>query len=563
MEITVADDLVKFLEGLRVGAAFGVSGGFIVPVWQALSQSEKIRLYHCRHESGGVFAASEYSLCQNQPTVAFATAGPGITNALTGIKAARIDGSQLIFISSITAEAKTGRWCLQETTRQDVETLLQNDGQGYFDSVFVISTMSDYLAAKKEIAAKLREPSGCSIGVFITTTLQKALLEDGGCNIAGGTPPEGISEKALSQVHKLADDMMTQKTLFWVGFGARHAAENLTRIAVKTQSSVISTPRGKGIFPEKHPLYAGATGLGSNGENIAAQLDPRRHPVVVILGSRLSELSSSRAQDQLSDSIIYYIGLNSRDVASNLPPQTIVIECEIDRFLASLSQTLRLKEPTPQQLLPVFTPSPELFTANSEDAERKENALHPRIVMQVLQEIVIEKYDGYLAADAGNSFVWTNRFLKFSRPVRYRTSTGFGAMGHYACGLIGIAASTTHCAVGVIGDGAMLMGNEVSTAVQYKLPAIWLVMNDGCYNMCRQGLDMLGNAPLDCDIPATDFALLGKSLGATGYRVSDKAALKEALIQAISARQTAVIDVIVDRYAVPPLDDRINTLQKL
>lgn len=124
MEITVADDLVKFLEDLRVDAAFGISGGFIVPVWQALSQSEKIRLYHCRHESGGVFAASEYSLCQNKPTVAFATAGPGITNALTGIKAARIDGSQLLFISSITAETKTGHWCLQETTRQDVETLL-------------------------------------------------------------------------------------------------------------------------------------------------------------------------------------------------------------------------------------------------------------------------------------------------------------------------------------------------------------------------------------------------------------------------------------------------------
>ncbi|WP_222424569.1 thiamine pyrophosphate-binding protein [Yersinia massiliensis] len=95
MKINIAQALVMLLENCRVKAAFGVSGGFIVPIWQALEASTTIHTYHCRHESGGVFSASEFSLCEDVPAVAFATAGPGITNALTGLKAANIDGSTL------------------------------------------------------------------------------------------------------------------------------------------------------------------------------------------------------------------------------------------------------------------------------------------------------------------------------------------------------------------------------------------------------------------------------------------------------------------------------------
>nr|WP_244175555.1 thiamine pyrophosphate-dependent enzyme [Xenorhabdus vietnamensis] len=172
-------------------------------------------------------------------------------------------------------------------------------------------------------------------------------------------------------------------------------------------------------------------------------------------------------------------------------------------------------------------------------------------------------FDCYVAVEAGNSFVWANRYLKFSNPLRYRINTAYGAMGHYACGLIGIAASKERCAVGIIGDGSMLMSNEVSTAVKYGLPAIWLVMNDASYNMCRQGVELLGNAQLDCDIPQVDFALFGQAIGATGYNVRNIKELREALFHAIEEKKPAVINVFIDKYVLPPLNDRVNTLKRL
>ncbi|WP_334472290.1 thiamine pyrophosphate-dependent enzyme [Arsenophonus sp. PmNCSU2021_1] len=175
--------------------------------------------------------------------------------------------------------------------------------------------------------------------------------------------------------------------------------------------------------------------------------------------------------------------------------------------------------------------------------------------------MAINKNNCYIAADAGNSFCWVSHYLKFSQSGRYRLGTAFAAMGHYACGLVGIAAGFKECAIGIIGDGAMLMANEVSTAVHYHLPAIWLVMNDSSYNMCRQGLEMLNSDPLDCDIPVTDFALFGRALGADGYQANNSRQLEDAIVEAIKNRNPAVIDVRIDKNAVPPLTDRNETIK--
>lgn len=561
MKNTVAVDLVNFLEDCHVDAAFGVSGGFIIPLWDALSHSKKIDLFHCRYESGGVFSASEYSLCNNRPSVAFATSGPGITNALTGVKAARLDGSNLLFISSITDDYHTGKYKLQETTRDEINSLRVQNGQGFFDEIYFVSNLTEYKKAKRSISENINRVSGICIGLFITLSIQKVFIDTTEYDEKSGKKDNGYinSEGIQAKLNQVTDAIINNKTLFWIGFGVRHAAEKLKEVVELTQSRVIATPRGKGIFPETHPLYSGATGLGANQQEISAELSVERHPVVIILGSRLGELSSSYVQDSLTNSTVFFVGLNSHEVADNLPAQAITIECEIGAFLQHVLQNLELKK-NQIRLGNIHHVVPYEET---EKYQSHLGYLHPRTVMQSIQHIVINQYDGYVAAEAGNSFTWTNRYLKFYHPVRYRSSPGFGAMGQYACGLVGLSANRNTVVVGVIGDGSMLMTNEVSTAVRYHLPAIWLVMNDGCYNMCRQALEEWDAMPLDCEIPLTDFALVGEGLGAIGYRVTDKESLDKALISAIEAKAPAVIDVRVDRTVLAPSADRLNTLRSM
>ncbi|MCC8365901.1 thiamine pyrophosphate-binding protein [Xenorhabdus sp. PB61.4] len=560
MSVSIAKNLVKLLERFGVKAAFGVSGGFIVPIWEALSESEKIQTFHCRHESGGVFSASEFSLCQQVPAIAFATAGPGISNALTGLRVAKLDGAKVVFISSITSVDPSGKWCLQETTAQDIDSLVISNGRGYFDEVIIISQYKDYFDVERKLKKGFNKKDGYVVGIFLTTAAQKMILDIDYENCEElSVSHDNLDENIKYHSKEIADLIINKNAIFWTGFGARNASNLITQIAVKTNSQVISTPRGKGIFDEKHRLYAGTSGLGTDTESIHQALHCPALSAVIIMGTRLGELSSSYIQNNLNKVNVYYVGINVHEVKDNLPPHSVLIESDIDTFLASIETYLAGKIKPSSQIKTI----PKLDYSNKYYSDAEKNVLHPLDVLRMVQEIAIDRFDCHVAAEAGNSFVWANRYLKFSNPLRYRTSTADGAMGHYACGLVGITASKDRCAIGIIGDGSMLMSNEISTAVRYGLPAIWLVMNDASYNMCRQGLELLGNAELDCHIPEVDFALFGRAVGAMGYRVRNIEELHQALIHAIENKKPAVIDVVINRYILPPLDNRIKALKEL
>ncbi|CPR16683.1 thiamine pyrophosphate-binding protein [Brenneria goodwinii] len=557
---TVIKALVNNLKKVGVEAAFGVSGGFIVPLWEALSESP-LKVIHCRHESGAAFSASEYSLYNNVPTIVFSTSGPGITNALTGLRAAKLDGARVVFISATTIEEHNGKWGLQQTTRQDINDLAGDGVSGFFDSIVFIDRQEKLMEAITAIN-NMTTSYGHVLGIFIPTNIQKEVLkENNRVNIERITPASASCEdnnNAKNQQQKIAEALAAGDAILWNGFGCLHAAEILTRLAVETNTPVMSTPRGKGIFPENHALYLGTTGLGSDGKKIRNTLSNPSLKTIIILGSKLGELSSSYIQNQMTNIDVYYIGLENEDIKRNLPASAVIINAEISHFLHGVYDKVkkiavchnpqrlrREQEPEQQDLIPV-----------------KDGVVHPQQVMAIIQKVAIEEHDCLIAADAGNTFVWTNRYLHFQKPNRYRVCTALGAMAHYACGIVGLSASGK-ITLGIIGDGSMLMNNEVSTAVRYQLPAIWLIMNDGVYNMCRQGLRLLGHPPLDCVIPQVDFSLFAKALGADGVRVTQADELETSLRAAILKGVPAVIDVLIDKDAQPPLLDRINTIKSL
>nr|WP_113868167.1 thiamine pyrophosphate-binding protein [Brenneria salicis]NMN90413.1 acetolactate synthase-1/2/3 large subunit [Brenneria salicis ATCC 15712 = DSM 30166]RBP60134.1 acetolactate synthase-1/2/3 large subunit [Brenneria salicis ATCC 15712 = DSM 30166]RLM29997.1 hypothetical protein BHG07_13240 [Brenneria salicis ATCC 15712 = DSM 30166] len=559
-QLTVIKALVDSLKKAGIEVAFGVSGGFIVPLWEALSESP-LKVIHCRHESGAVFSASEYSLYKNIPAIAFSTSGPGITNALTGLRTAKLDGGKVIFISATTVDEHNGKWGLQQTTRQDIKDLAGDGISGFFDSVIFVDKQEKLIEAIAAIN-NVTTSYGHVLGIFIPTNIQKEILkENNRINIARITPASASYEKnnnAENQQQKIADALAGGGAILWNGFGCLHAAEILTRLAVETNTPVMSTPRGKGIFPENHALYIGSTGLGSDGSKIGNMLSNPSLKTIIILGSKLGELSSSYIQNQMTNVDVYYIGLGNEDIKKNLPPNAVIIDAEISHFLQGVYD--KVKKIAIHHNTPILRngKEPEKYDPISS----KEGVVHPQQIMAIIQKIAIEEHDCLIAADAGNTFVWTNRYLHFQKPNRYRVGTALGTMAHYACGIVGLSASgkTT---LGIIGDGSMLMNNEISTAVRYQLPAIWLIMNDGEYNMCRQGLRLLDRPPLDCVIPQVDFSLFATALGADGVRVTQADELETSLRAAIMKGTPAVIDVLIDKDAQPPLLDRINTIKSL
>ena len=191
--------------------------------------------------------------------------------------------------------------------------------------------------------------------------------------------------------------------------------------------------------------------------------------------------------------------------------------------------------------------------------QRSDGLVRPEALMDALQDWVVDRSDATVLSEAGNSFLWTTHRLRFSAPHRYRTSTGFGAMGHAAAGVVGAALATGRRAVAVVGDGALLMTNEINSAVKFGARAVWVVLNDGRYGMCAQGMDTLGLSA-DAEIPQVDFAAFARAQGARATRVDHEVQLDAALAEAMAADGPFVIDVRIDPRCKAPASLRNASL---
>lgn len=180
--------------------------------------------------------------------------------------------------------------------------------------------------------------------------------------------------------------------------------------------------------------------------------------------------------------------------------------------------------------------------------------------MAAIQKIIVEGSDAVVMAECGNSFTWSTHLLQFTETNRYRVSTGVGAMGHAVTGVLGAALANNSKAVGIVGDGAMLMNNEISTAVKYKIPAIWIVLNDARYNMCHQGMKILGLKGADATLPPTNFAMIARGMGAEAIVVVRESDIEAALEQAIASSVPFLIDVVIDADRPAPSGGRNKSL---
>jgi acetolactate synthase-1/2/3 large subunit len=182
--------------------------------------------------------------------------------------------------------------------------------------------------------------------------------------------------------------------------------------------------------------------------------------------------------------------------------------------------------------------------------------------MSALQRKVVQASEAVVLAECGNSFAWCNHYLRFGSPRRYRVSTLFGSMGHAAAGVVGAALATSGKAVAVTGDGSMMMNSEISTAVQYGAKAVWVVLNDAGYGMCRDGHRALGLTDCNVDVPRVDFVRLAKAVGADGLSVDTEDQLDAALTAAMEADGPFVVDVRIDAEETSPLLKRFESLIK-
>lgn len=546
---TFADSLVELLAKLGVNHAFGIGGGAIAPLWEALEQSS-IKVLHFRHEAGAAFAAMEAYFATNRPVVVFSTTGPGITNALTGIAAAHSEGAKLILISASTPTKLQGKWAFQETSSHSLPQEIFTDGS-LFHYARCIESNSELPEITQKLAIGLKKPGGFVAHLSIPADIQTSESYD----VAPKIPQLAPIFPDAKIIDEVAEFLTSESFAIWLGFGARDASEEVLQLAKRTGAAVMCSPRGKGIFPENHPQFLGVTGFAGHQSVLEyMHLSPPQRTLV--LGTRLGEFTSFWNPTMIPPKGFIHVDIDPRIPGTAYPTaDTLPVIADIKVFLRALLKRL----PKQASLTPVISLSHNPVHPKQEDNSYK-GLIRPAVLMKSIQEVIIEKSNAIIIAEAGNSFAWTTHHLKFNQPKRWRVSTGFGAMGNATTGVLGASMSNANKAVAVIGDGAMLMNNEINTAVQYNIPAVWIVLNDASYNMCVQGMKKLGYDTAKAPIIPTDFVMFARSMGADGVCVESESQLHAALLQAISAEVPFVVDVRVNPSESAPIGSRVNCL---
>lgn len=545
---TVATVLVEALARLGVRQAFGVMGGAIAPFFRAVAHSS-MQALHLRHEAGAAFAAIEASLCSRHPVLVFTTAGPGLANALTGMLAARWDGAHVIFISAATSAPQRGRVATQETGAHTMAAgglFLPGGALHYAATIEHPAQLAPTLA---QLASGLARPGGFVAHLSLPIDVQNAPCEPPRALERAGLEPR--CSPALAAEH--AALLSSSPPVVWLGFGARHAAGSIRALVERLGARVMCSPRAKGIFPEDHPSFLGVTGLGGH-LHVDEQLALERPAYTLVLGTRMGESTSFWAPELTPTEAFLHVDADPTVFGAAYPHvATRAVVSDIGAYVEALLAALPAAPAVfGDGALPPPPPLPP----------RAQGLVRPQHLLRELQRVVIDGSDAWLMAESGNAFCWSTHFLRFREPGRYRVSTGFGSMGHATTGVVGAALARRGKAVALVGDGAMMMLNEVHSAVQYGADALWVVLDDACYNMCAQGMQVMGWTPFSCELPPVDFVALARAIGAGGERVSQEAEVGPALERALAARGPWVLDVVIDRSEAPPSGRRNRSLMQ-
>lgn len=541
----LAAETVGVMSALGVRRAFGVSGGGIGRIWRALLDKPDIETLHFRNEAGAAFAAIEASLFDCDPVAVFCTTGPGITNTLTGMVAARSEGAKIILISARTSPGQRGRGAVQETPMPSSDFFTPG---WVFDEVFMLESVAELAQVERRLRHGFNRMGAYVAHVSIPVDLQSASVKEFARMEQDYRVTSPFPDPAA--VDEVVQLMTTKRFAIWVGHGARHASRQIRALVDLTGVPVLSTPRGKGIVPEDNPQFAMVTGLGGHpcGVEHLEQYDP---DFTLVLGSRLGEPSSGWDARLIPPGGFVHVDIDAAVPGTALNAPVLAVQAEVGAFL---DQLLLKAERIPHQGFSCPSPFPQPLSYREQMG-----LVRPQALFKAVQEVVANAGIPILV-EPGSSMAWAAHLLKMANPNQLRIVGSFGSMGQMTCGVVGTALSRGGPAVCLTGDGSMLMNNEINTAVEYGIPAVWVVLNNSRYQMCEMGM-RFGPTERHARFRECDFAQVARGMGARAISVKREVNLETALERAVADRAPTLLDVRVDPAEIPPFESRFSTLK--
>lgn len=577
----LGDLLIMYLEQLGVEYVFGIPGGAIEPMYNALARAERkgtIRSIVARHETGSAFMAEGYTRISGRLGVCCATTGPGATNLITGVASAYENNIPMLVITAQTALSTFGRGAFQESSCTGVNTVgLFSHCTRYNSLVSHVDQFEHKLAAA--IMTAFQSPAGpvhlsVPLDVMRAASPVKAPSFDMSRLLAR---PSYIDDDAVNELYE--ELVKAQKPIFLIGEEAGETIGSVLTLAMKLNAQILTTPHGKGLVSPYHPLFRGVVGFAGHHSARQVLQDPEVD-LVVALGTSLSEWASGGwdTVSLLNDRLVHVESVESNLTHSPMAKLHVRgrLSSVFDRVLANLERDSRMCLIDSSDEAQDAAESPELmrhFTVlEPEKITSNQTPIKPQRLMEELPKL-FPPHTRYLA-DTGASFAWATHYLHpFDRRIAgkrdakgglFRACLEFASMGWAIGSAIGVAlAEPGTPVVCLTGDGSMLMsGQEITVAIQEQLPVIYIILNDSGYGMVRHGQRLTGAEQIGVDLPDVDFAAMAKAMGVESYVIESPEDLTAIDGRALGKRSgPTLLDVRIDPTEVPPIGMRTDALK--
>jgi acetolactate synthase-1/2/3 large subunit len=578
--LNVADLLIAYLEQLGIECIFGIPGGAIEPLFDAMARSARrggLRLILARHETGAAFMADGYSRETRKIGVCCSTSGPGATNLLTGVASAYDNNIPLLVITGQPALPTFGRHPLQESGCTGVNILTMFQACTRYNSlVSHPAQLEPKLISALQMAN--RTPRG---PVHLSFPFDVMNAPSGKCApsynlISLLVPPTIVDESA---VQKLAELMLhSQRIVLLIGGACGESVGPILHFVAITGARFVTTPDGKGLISPYHPQYCGVFGFAGHDLAHTTLRDPQVD-LIVAVGTGLGEWDSDGWSDSLLNERMVHIE-ESEDHLSRTPMARLHIRGRILSVFMRLVELLCDYHPLGGIAPPV--PSHE----RPEEKIKSESDCEPILPQRLMLELgqLFPPTTRFLA-DAGNSVAWaihslfpadrrlrerrlgTSRIGNVGRRKNdagwLRLTNNFAPMGWAIGAAIGTAVGDPKLPVVCItGDGSMLMsGQEITVAVVERLSVIFVILNDHALGMVKHAQRLRHAEQIGCELPIVDFAALARALGASAHIIRNGHDLQQLDVVALCAhRGPTLLDIRIDPEEVPPIRSRMRVL---
>ncbi len=558
MKITVADALLRHLQAEGVEYVFGVPGLALVPFFAALNRNANIKPILTKHEEGAAFMADGYARVKGTIGACFATAGPGTTNLVTGVAGAYMDNVPILALTGQVETSLYGKGAIQDSSKEGIDSVKMFEPITRHSSMLISrqKALEDIREALRKALSGRKGP----VHLSLPKDIQAAEVD---------FPPTSQSAYRFGQeyfdrrlVIEAAEAVgRAERPVILVGSGAVEsgACGDIRELAELMSIPVATTPRSKGAFPEDHPLALGVLGLF--GSPLADRyIRAREVDVLLVIGASMNQVTTLSWDPSLAPSkcLIHVnidpaeIGKNYRaDIALVGDARTVVNEI----YFRVLRHVATEEERWNQRRAAVAAAKAETGMCTEPEKMASDAVpLKPQRLMRELQETMPP--EAILFCDVGNALGWSTHFLRFTKPDSFVVPWGLLAMGYGVSAAIGgKLAAPGRPVIALLGDGCFTMnGTEVATAVNYGVPVVWIVLNNGKLGLVH---DMqrfsLGDHAVATRFQRVNCAMVAEGLGAEGFRIERPGELHDLLPRAIAMGKPVVIDCIIDPEEVPPL----------